>query len=300
MTLRDFQTTVLAHLSDVHLPPPSPLPSWRHFLNKRALSVVSWKRHRMHRHLPALTKAIETDMARHAPDLILNTGDLTNFGLAREFDAAASWLATMPAPCLVVPGNHDAMVSAPWETHAGQWGPWMEETDESHFPYCHVRDNIAVIGVNSAIPTPPFMACGRVGKAQRERLAAVLDATRHLCRIVMIHHPPRTGLVKWRKSLLDQRGVAETIARHGAALVLHGHSHDATLSTIRNTSIPLLGVASASLSSSRPWRQSGWNRIAVSRREEGWDIDLTTRQYTLDEGWRCTRRRNWVIRDEQH
>ncbi|WP_081775820.1 metallophosphoesterase family protein [Asaia platycodi] len=299
MTPTETPSLVLAHLSDVHLPPPAPLPSWPHFTNKRALSVASWKRHRVHHHLPALSDAVRDDMQAARPDLILNTGDLTNFGLREEFSNAASWLGTMKAPCLVVPGNHDAMVREPWQETTAQWSDWMENSAEGAFPYLREEGDLAIIGVNSAVPTPPFMACGHVGAAQRVRLATLLDATRDRCRVIMIHHPPRTGLVPWRKSLLDLKAVADIIAQHGAAMVLHGHSHDATLSTIPGTSIPLIGVPSASLQSAKPWRHSGWNRIAIARHDAGWEIDLTTRQFTQETGWRCSRHRNWLIRDGQ-
>jgi len=296
----DTSPVVLAHLSDVHLPPPAPLPSWRAFTNKRALSVASWKRHRVHRHRPELATIVREDIVAAAPDLVLNTGDLTNFGLPEECAAAADWLASMPARTLVVPGNHDAMVRSNWPDHAGSWSEWMESTDETGFPYCHIHGDVAVIGLNSAIPTPPFMACGRIGKRQREKLAQLLDETKTLCRVVMIHHPPRAGLVPWRKSLLDYKAVAAVIARHGASIVLHGHSHDATLATVPGSEIPLVGVPSASLLSSRPWRQSGWNRIAITPTQEGWTIDLQTRQFTSDTGWRCSRHRRWQQHPEQH
>ena len=40
-------------------------------------------------------------------DLIMVTGDLTLNGLPREFRAAERWLARLPQPLLVTPGNHD-------------------------------------------------------------------------------------------------------------------------------------------------------------------------------------------------
>lgn len=290
---------VLAHLADVHLPPPSPLPGWQHFANKRAFSLASWTRNRVHHHLPALSDAVRADIDAAHPDLVLNTGDMTNFGLSGEFLNAAHWLDSMETPCLVVPGNHDAMVGRPWSGHGETWSRWMEDTQEDGFPYCHKRDDIVIIGLNSAIATPPFMACGRIGREQTERLAAILEETRDMCRVIMIHHPPRAGLVPWRKSLLDHRNVAAVIARHGASLVLHGHSHNATLSTVPGTAIPLIGVPSASLQSSRPWRQSGWNRIAIVQHGGCCEIDLQTRQYTPETGWRTSRHKRWSERSRQ-
>ncbi|WP_198024289.1 metallophosphoesterase family protein [Asaia astilbis] len=187
------------------------------FPEQASLSVASWKRHRVHHHLPALADAVREDIAQDGPDLILNTGDLTNFGLPAEFANAKSWLATLTRPCLVVPGNHDAMVRESWAETGAHWAHWMEGRRDTSFPYCRTERGLAFIGVNSAIPTPPFMACGRVGKAQRDCLEEILDATRDHARVIMIHHPPRSGLVPWRKSLLDLKEVAAIIVRHGAA-----------------------------------------------------------------------------------
>ena len=45
--------------------------------------------------------------ATAAPDLVMVTGDLTLNGLPREFRSAERWLARLPQPLLVTPGNHD-------------------------------------------------------------------------------------------------------------------------------------------------------------------------------------------------
>jgi len=207
MTPTETPSLVLAHLSDVHLPPPAPLPSWPHFTNKRALSVASWKRHRVHHHLPALSDAVRDDMQAARPDLILNTGDLTNFGLREEFSNAASWLGTMKAPCLVVPGNHDAMVREPWQETTAQWSDWMENSAEGAFPYLREEGDLAIIGVNSAVPTPPFMACGHVGAAQRARLA-----TRPMPR----HHDPSSP-TRWPRALAQIAARSQGCRRHHCA-----------------------------------------------------------------------------------
>lgn len=292
MSIPDPTSITLAHLSDVHLPPPGQA-SWRAFCNKRALSVISWKRHRQHHHLRAVSNAILQDIARQHPDVIANTGDLTNFGLPPEFVESAKWLEALPAPVCIVPGNHDTMTHQRWDDGLRYWSPWMTDAPE-HFPYCRQFGNLALIGVNSGIPSPPFMAYGRVGRAQRQRLRAILHQTRQLCRVVMIHHPPRAGLVPWRKSLLDHRNVAAVLKEGGAAIVLHGHSHDSTVTTVPGTDIPLIGIASASLRSRRPWRDAAWNRIRVGIQGAAWHIKLTQRRITEEQTFEDVLHREWI------
>ena len=260
----------LAHISDPHLPPPP--VHWRAALNKRALSLLSWKKHRQYVHLTQTCAALVKDIGRTGVDTILVSGDLTNFGTPDEFASAARWLEALPAPALVIPGNHDCMVRQSASVGLDQWERWSSR----QYPYVRLQNGVAIIGVNSGIPTAPFMAYGRVGRRQRERLEALLEqlGKEGLCRVVMIHHPPKRGLVPWRKSLLDYREVAAVLRRAGAELVLHGHSHDATLTHIAGTDIPLLGVASASLTDDRPHRQACWNHLTIHPYEEGWKIDL--------------------------
>lgn len=269
-TPREMHPVTLAHLSDPHLPPPP--VRWQDALNKRALSLLSWKKHRRHVHLAATCAAIVDDIDRNNVDAILVSGDLTNFGTPDEFSLAARWLETLPAPALVIPGNHDCMIRQPSENGLDQWEKWSAP----HYPYARVHGGVAVIGVNSGVPTPPFMAYGRVGRKQLARLETLLTRLGQagLCRVIMIHHPPRRGLVTWRKALHDYRAFAEVLQRTGAEIVLHGHSHDATLTHIPGTDIPLLGVASASLSDSREHRQACWNHLTIRPGKGGWAIDM--------------------------
>lgn len=283
----------IAHLSDVHLPPPLPVAAGD-LMNKRALSLLSWHFNRRHHHLAALGDAVVADIAAHHPALIAMTGDLTNFGLIPEMEAGAAWLASLPAPAVIVPGNHDRMTGLPWAKGLALWSPWMAP-DEAHFPYVRRIGPVALIGVNSAVPSPPFMAYGRVGARQTARLAALLRRLRGSCRVVLIHHPPRTGLVPWRKSLLDSRAVTAALKAAGAELVLHGHSHDASASTVRGTGIPLIGSASASLDSSKPGRRAGWNALDIRREGEAWRIDLTRRVLRPEgDGLETLTQRSWL------
>jgi 3',5'-cyclic AMP phosphodiesterase CpdA len=112
---------VLAHLSDLHATPVR-LQSVREILNKRALGC-SPGRCGGAEHRAAVLDALVDDLAQLAPDHIAVTGDLTNLGLASEFEAALGWLARLggPSRVSVVPGNHDSYVASP---QAAGWAPW--------------------------------------------------------------------------------------------------------------------------------------------------------------------------------
>src|SRR5262247_1022079 len=102
------------------------------------------------------------------------------------------------------------------------------------FPSVRVRGDLALVGVCTAEPTPPFAATGRVGADQLARLDGVLErlGAARKCRVVLIHHPPVDGLTNRRRSLRDTSAFGEVIRRRGAELVLHGHLHRTTLASL--------------------------------------------------------------------
>jgi hypothetical protein len=106
---------------------------------------------------------------------------------------------------------------------------------------------VALIGVSSAVASVPFMATGRVGEGQTERLCKLLDdaGQEGLFRVVLIHHPPKMvdPTSGWRR-LTDARRFRRAVERHGAELILHGHEHIRMMTSIRGAGemIPVVGV----------------------------------------------------------
>jgi 3',5'-cyclic AMP phosphodiesterase CpdA len=243
----------LAHVSDPHLP-PLPRVAWRQIANKRVLGYVSWHRRRKHEHRAEILDALVRDLETLAPARICVTGDLTNIGLPEEYAAAAAWLERLGriGEVSIVPGNHDAYIAAPHTETAARWAPWMSGDDGAGgFPYLRRRGRVSLIGVSTAVPTPPFLASGEVGADQAARLADMLAAEGRAgqCRVVLIHHPPQAGATRWRTSLHDAARVRDALARTGAEIVLHGHLHlpmTATLAGPGGQSIPVHGAGSAS------------------------------------------------------
>ncbi|WP_454684480.1 metallophosphoesterase family protein [Ancylobacter moscoviensis] len=225
---------VLAHLTDAHLG-PLPRARFAELAGKRALGVLNWRRGRQHRFNIATIDLLVADIKAQAPNHIAVTGDLVNVGLAAEYLTGLNFLKSLGggADVTVVPGNHDAYVRSTAHHSLLNWGDYMrgdgvngDVTAESAFPFVRRREGVALVGVSTAIPTRPFMATGKVGRAQRERLAHVLDglAEEGLFRVVMIHHPP-CGVRAGHKRLIDEEAVREVLARHGAELVICGHDH---------------------------------------------------------------------------
>ena len=274
----------LAHLSDLHLS-PLPRPRLSELMNKRITGYINWLRKRRFLHDRAVLETLIEDLKDQAPDHIAITGDIANIALEEEFVRGRNWLQHLDSFKSVsfVPGNHDAYVRHAVR-YAPQWAPWMTGDDGLvGFPYVRRRGPIALIGLSTAIATPPFMATGRLGEAQIKALGPLLDKlkTEGLFRVILIHHPPVTKAAE-HKRLLDAWALVETIAAHGAELLLHGHDHLHMLNWLRGpagTRVPAVGVPSASAAPGLSHDAAAYNLYRVDGAPGAWRCEMVSRGF---------------------
>jgi 3',5'-cyclic AMP phosphodiesterase CpdA len=258
----------LAHLSDPHLQPPPGALRAADFASKRLLSAIAWRR-KGREHQPRVLEALTADIAAYAPDHIALTGDLTNFSTQAEFAAARAWLQTLGAPgdITLSPGNHDALVATNAPDSFAPWREWLEDPGDTAFPAVRRRGPVALVNLCSATPTAPWLASGRLGEEQLSKLRPILAGLRQesLFRVVLIHHPPAPGVVSRRKALEDAPALRAMLEAEGAELVLHGHAHEAAVSTLQGpkAAIPVLGVPSASAAGHGKHPAARWHGIEI-------------------------------------
>lgn len=275
--------TLIAHLSDPHL---GPLAGVRlgELMSKRAIGYINWRTNRGHGFEERTLSALTGDLRAAHPDHIAVTGDLVNIGIEAEYDAALAWLHTLGAPhdVTVVPGNHDAYVARAVAHYASRWLPFASG-DEAHpamtFPFVRRRGPIALIGLSTANPTAPFMATGKIDAGQAARFGEALAATRDLCRVVLIHHPPYRNATRWTRRLIGADRVRAAIARQGAELVLHGHNHKIAINWLDGADGPVPVVGAAALAAAARGSHAGgsYNLIRISGERRPYDIRLTVR-----------------------
>ena len=219
----------LAHLSDPHVP-PLPAARLRDLAGKRALGYLNWTRNRHKYYRRDVLDALVADMQAQRPDHIAVTGDLVNLALEAEFTPAAAWLEGVGTPqhVTVIPGNHDAYVRATRHRFAGTFAEYLRgdaESSAAPFPFLRRRGPLALIGMSSAVPTPPLMATGRLGRAQLEALDRILAqlSAEQAFRVLLVHHPLHSA--SRIKRLTDSRQLRALLRRRGVELVLHGHDH---------------------------------------------------------------------------
>jgi 3',5'-cyclic AMP phosphodiesterase CpdA len=274
----------LAHVSDLHLP-HEPRLSLRQRLSKRQLSAFSWRR-RGHLQRPEILAALADDVRGARVDHVVVTGDITNFSLPDEFRAAAAWLdALRPDGALsLVPGNHDALVRVPAAQGQDQWARWTRSTDG--WPSLHRLGDLSLIGLDSALPTAPLLAQGRLGEAQLARLERLLEGegAAGRVRIVALHHPAAAGAVSWRKALRDRVRLGDVLRRSGAELVLHGHARDARFDALPGPRepIPCLCVPSSSALPSDRDQGARWHRLAFAGESAEPRLEVEVRRWSVD------------------
>jgi 3',5'-cyclic AMP phosphodiesterase CpdA len=159
-----------------------------------------------------------------APQAVVVSGDLTQRAKERQFRAARAFLERLPAPQIVVPGNHDVPLYRVWErllAPLAKYRRWICADLEPTW-----RDaEIAIIGVNTARALT--FKGGRVNGGQlealRRRLAPLPET---LTKVVVTHHPFDLPDEPGNDQLVGRARLAmETFARCGVDLLLAGHFH---------------------------------------------------------------------------
>jgi 3',5'-cyclic AMP phosphodiesterase CpdA len=280
----------LAHLSDPHLP-PLPALQLRDFAGKRALGYLNWTRNRHRYQRRDVLDALVSDLQAQRPDHIAITGDLVNLALEAEFAPARIWLESVGASdrITVVPGNHDTYVAATRHRFAEAWADYLRGDDSpggsalfpSIFPFLRRRGPLALIGVSSAVPTPPLMATGWLGRAQLEALEHILTqlSTEQRFRVLLIHHPLRSA--SRAKRLTDSGPLQALLKQHGVELILHGHDHVHSTMWFDGPDgpIPAIGVPSASALAHGRYPAAAYNLFSIWRDGDAWRCEQTVRGF---------------------
>src|SRR3569623_1633945 len=242
------------------------------FLNKRAVGALNIVVNRRRKHMMELLEARGEDLRAQRPDHVALTGDLSNVAIEGEWRQALRWIdatGTGPEAMTVIPGNHDAYVADVVEARAFETlfaayqSSDLSPPASTSYPFVRFRGPLALVAINSCVPTGDLGAWGRIGEAQRGRIEALLRSPTlsGKTRVVLLHHPPVRLKGGEERNLKDRDAFAAVLSRAGADLVLHGHDHrdeTATLPGPEGRAIPIIGAGSASYAG-KPETRSRYN-----------------------------------------
>jgi 3',5'-cyclic AMP phosphodiesterase CpdA len=269
----------VAHFSDLHVLALEGVSRTR-FLNKRFTGLVNLRVKREHKHRPGHVRAVAREVARAKVDHVVITGDLTNLALEQEFEAVKRLiedeLGTSAPDITIVPGNHDLYTSGAMRSQRFSrfFAPYLEsdlpelaaDIPLGRFPVVKLRGSLAIIGLSSAVPRPPLVASGTLGKPQLEALARILahDEVKRRTVVLALHHPihnPSSRIKTLVEGLVDANDLEDVIAPLESGLLVHGHLHRRMQRdfTTKAGNVLAVGATSASLHHEDEHRMAGFN-----------------------------------------
>jgi 3',5'-cyclic AMP phosphodiesterase CpdA len=158
-----------------------------------------------------------------APHLVVVSGDLTQRARRKQFAHARAFLDSMPAPRLVVPGNHDVPLYDVVRRILRPFARYRRYISADLEPL-HVDDEIAVTGVNTARTL--VVQGGRINWRQVETIRSRLQGLERRCRIVVTLHPLDVPPGHDVRKMVGRAAMAlAVLAECGVDLCLAGHLH---------------------------------------------------------------------------
>ena len=173
---------------------------------------------------PLLLSPLVEAVRRIAPDLVAVSGDLTQRARSRQFKDARAFLDLLPAPQIVVPGNHDVPLYHVVARALHPLRNYRRYVTDDLRPF-YSDDEIAVLGVSTARALT--VKGGRINGDQiawmRERLCA---CDPQVVKVVVTHHPFDVPDGLDQGNLVGRARLAmDALATCGADLFLAGHLH---------------------------------------------------------------------------
>lgn len=233
-------------------------------------------------HVPDAVTSVIDDVAAARPALTVVTGDCTMRARASQFRAARELLDRLPAPLLVVMGNHDVpLISA-----ARLVGPYVRYRRwiEADLDPLVRLPGLTALGLQT---TPRWRwKSGRISRRQSDDVADLLRVgSADAVRLLALHHPPTAGGL----GRIAGRGrLLRSLAAARVDLVLAGHTHvpDSRWVDLPGTSHRLIEVV-AGTATSRRTRGAGRSWTAI--RVDGETVSVEERCQAVA-GWVTDRR----------
>ena len=208
---------LIAQLSDTHIKPAGKLAYKRVDTSSMLSNAID--------HLRQLPQI---------PDLIVITGDLVDEGSIEEYKRLNYSLLNLPAPYLLIPGNHDNRdnMRIVYKDH-----PWITETGFWQFTASSPNWPIRIIGLDSV---DQGHSSGLLCESRLNWFENALLQEPNMPTLVMIHHPPFiTGIGHMDNiGLVGKEEFSKILSSHAQVeLVICGHLHRNIRATVGGRSV---------------------------------------------------------------
>ena len=172
---------------------------------------------------PAILAPLVQFVGELKPDLVAVSGDLTQRARTAEFLAAKDFLAAIPFPQIVVPGNHDVPLYNPFSRFVRRLDRYARYISPDLEPV-FADEEMLVAGVNTARSLT--WKDGRINRRQLRQLRAILEeGPADRTKIVVTHHPFDLPTGAAGRVVGRSRLAIKTLAECRVDLLLAGHFH---------------------------------------------------------------------------
>ena len=217
------------------------------------------------------------EVERERPAGVVCTGDLTMRGTAKEFAQAAEWLAHLPVPVSIEPGNHDVPYYHLMVRRLAR-------------PYAHFHALKHKLGSEIARPDVAVVSLKTIARAQlrlnwskgrvsQPDLDAALHGLAHHravpLRLVACHHPLVEADTHATASTRGGKRALAALARAGAGAVLSGHVHDPFDKVVEVDGQPIRIVGAGTLSQRLRSTRPSFNRLVLDG-SGGFSVEVRT------------------------
>lgn len=158
------------------------------------------------------------------PDIVAISGDLTQRARSRQFKEARAFLDALPAPRIIVPGNHDVPLYNVLARFLRPLANYRRYITDDLQPF-YADEEIAVLGINTARSLTI-----KGGRINQEQVARLSERLHHfgsgVTKILVTHHPFDLPEAYSEEALVGRAHMAmETFALCGMDVLLAGHLH---------------------------------------------------------------------------
>src|SRR5689334_4523818 len=178
-----------------------------------------------------LVEAVEWQVDKLKPDLVVISGDFTQRARTEQFREACTFLEKLRESgheVLGVPGNHDVPLYDVLRRFLSPLTRYRRYIDETLCPFIELP-GVAVLGINTARSLT--FKDGRISKEQVQFIRDIFSRTDpEVTRVLVTHHPLFAVQVgqEVERAVGRQELALDAIEEAGVDLLLAGHAHHAS------------------------------------------------------------------------